>query len=618
MLVNDPLFSKEGVKFFAETGSGGRRSEPNPAGRRDRNLRRGKQSLNSYATGMSEKDKKNEVNCYLCDGTHKVEDCQEIIGKTVEERSKIIGKKKLCYGCLEPMTKEHNAKTCKQRLTCKTCGKSHPTVLHGYTKKVRSDTSTSVKSDIKSPVSCISTCLSHEVLSMCILPIEICCDKTKSHVKTYAMLDNCSQGTFIKESLTNDLKISGLATLITVRTLNGEETIKTQAIEGLKAAQIGNEDKKCWINLPKCFTRDSLPVDSEEIITPDQIKRWEYLDGIATSIPDKNVEVGLIIGVNCVKALEPLEFIPSKNNGPYAFKTVLGWCVVGPVETSKTNKTGINCNLITVQQAPNLELAKHSFAAQVRVKDVGISKLLKKLYEADFTEANPKAVSKVTLDVEEMSTEDRRFLELMDAETKKIGKHYVLPLPFKNSELSLPNNRKIAEKRAASLKYHFLRDEKYWSDYKAFIQDLLNKGYARKSAGAPAEGKCWYIPHHGVYHPHKPKIRVVFDCSSKYNDRSLNSELMPGPDLNNLLVGVLIRFRQEKIAFMGDTEAMFYQVRVTEEHCSFLKFLWWENHDLEKPPDDHELLVHLQGGTSSPGCSTYALKRSFIDYEAKM
>ena len=30
--------------------------------------------------------------------------------KTVEERSELIGKKKLCYGCLELMTKEHNAK----------------------------------------------------------------------------------------------------------------------------------------------------------------------------------------------------------------------------------------------------------------------------------------------------------------------------------------------------------------------------------------------------------------------------------------------------------------------------------------------------------------------------
>ena len=122
-------------------------------------------------------------------------------------------------------------------------------------------------------------------------------------------------------------------------------------------------------DLPNCFTRDSLPVDSEEVVTPDQIKKWEYLDSIAKGIPDKNVQGGLIIGFNCVKTLESLELIPSKNNGAYAYKTALGCCIV---ETSKKSKRETDCNLMTVQQAPNLELARHSFAAQVIVKDVAI------------------------------------------------------------------------------------------------------------------------------------------------------------------------------------------------------------------------------------------------------
>ena len=121
----------------------------------------------------------------------------------------------------------------------------------------------------------------------------------------------------------------------------------------------------------------------------------------------------------------------------------------------------------------------------------------------------------------------------------------------------------------------------------------------------------------GVYNPNKPKIGVVFDCSSKNNDRPLNSELMSGPDFTNLLLGILIRFRQDKVAFIWDIGSKFYQVRVAEEHCSFLRFLWWENDDLEKPPVDFEMLVHIFGGISSPACSTYALKSSFIDYEVK-
>ena len=121
-------------------------------------------------------------------------------------------------------------------------------------------------------------------------------------------------------------------------------------------------------------------------------------------------------------------------------------------------------------------------------------KLRLKLYETDFTETNTNAISQVSQDLEEISTEDRRCFDRMDTETKKIGKLYQLLVPFRNSALPLPNNRKVAERRLISLKNQFLRDPKYWSDHRLFIQDLLTKGYARKSAGAPAEGNCWYIP----------------------------------------------------------------------------------------------------------------------------
>ena len=48
----------------------------------------------------------------------------------------------------------------------------------------------------------------------------------------------------------------------------------------------------------------------------------------------------------------------------------------------------------------------------------------------------------------------------------------------------------------------------------------------------------------------------------KYDGVSLNSNLLPGPDLTNSLVGVLLRFRQSKIGMMSDIEAMFHQVNV--------------------------------------------------------
>ena len=47
------------------------------------------------------------------------------------------------YGCLKPMAKEHNAKNCQQRLTCRTCGACHPAILHDYFPKVKTGDSQS-------------------------------------------------------------------------------------------------------------------------------------------------------------------------------------------------------------------------------------------------------------------------------------------------------------------------------------------------------------------------------------------------------------------------------------------------------------------------------------------
>ena len=102
---------------------------------------------------------------------------------------------------------------------------------------------------------------------------------------------------------------------------------------------------------------------------------------------------------------------------------------------------------------------------------------------------------------------------------------------------------------------------------------------------------------------------VVFDCAAKYKGRSLNQELLQGPDLNNTLVGVLLRFRQDKIAIVADIETMFHQVKVEPKDCNALRFLWW-NENIDKEPEDYQMLVHLFGATSSPSVCRFALERT--------
>ena len=50
------------------------------------------------------------------------------------------------------------------------------------------------------------------------------------------------------------------------------------------------------------------------------------------------------------------------------------------------------------------------------------------MYNAGFIEA----IIGTSGNIEEMSYEDQKFLKLMDENARKIGKHYQLPLPFRD------------------------------------------------------------------------------------------------------------------------------------------------------------------------------------------
>ena len=104
----------------------------------------------------------------------------------------------------------------------------------------------------------------------------------------------------------------------------------------------------------------------------------------------------------------------------------------------------------------------------------------------------------------------------------------------------------------------------------------------------------------------------MFDCSAKYG-KSLDDELLQGPDLTNSLVGVLTRFHQEPVAFMSDVEAMFHQVRVNPEDHSTLRFLWWPNGNLDLEPEEYMMTMHPFGAVSSPSCANFALKKTAAD-----
>ena len=253
------------------------------------------------------------------------------------------------------------------------------------------------------------------------------------------------------------------------------------------------------------------------------------------------------------------------------------------------------------------------FTLPIKTKEVFEPQHIKEMFELDFFSSNKD-------DDVALSVEDERFLEIVSKGIHmKNGKQFEIPLPLKVENVNFPNNQHVVTKRLMNLKGKLKRNPQMHDDYVHFMNELITKGYAERvplSELNQADGKVWFIPHHGVYHPKKPaKIRIVFDCSFRYDNVSLNECLLQGPDLSNNLVGILCRFRNKDIAFTCDIEAMYHQVLVNEEHRNLLRFLWFDNHDLEGDIVQYRMVVHLFGAKSSPSVANFALKAAADKFE---
>ena len=137
----------------------------------------------------------------------------------------------------------------------------------------------------------------------------------------------------------------------------------------------------------------------------------------------------LLIGAKCAEALKPKEMISSKESVPYAFKTIIGWCVVETISGTSKNGDKISCNHVSLAKVGLQNSGKHHFCVINEVKDTGIKDMVDKIYHTDFTDSiQPRKFGKM-LNLE-LSWEDQKFLRLMEKEVTKEYGHYQLPLPF--------------------------------------------------------------------------------------------------------------------------------------------------------------------------------------------
>ena len=258
-----------------------------------------KKKMKSYASNTTdnvqeEKDDIKEMKCLIYEEKHDLDNCKQFNNMSVDERSKMLRRKRLCYGCYLPVSAERTAKICKKRRACKTCAMKHPTGLYGYVPRWKvggaADNSKDSDSDAvktnfaEMDVKSASANMASKIISMCVVPIKIIHAETKREVSTFAMLDNCSRGCFIENNIKERLGASGRKTEIIIKTLNGDQEVASTVIPGLKVASDMEGVRQRWLNLAATYTREKLPADVGEVATTGKVAGWEHLKKLVDKV----------------------------------------------------------------------------------------------------------------------------------------------------------------------------------------------------------------------------------------------------------------------------------------------------------------------------------------------
>ena len=302
----------------------------------------------------------------------------------------------------------------------------------------------------------------------------------------------------------------------------GEDFVACQKINDLVVRGV-NENQE--VMLPKTYSRKEIPAKRGQIPRPETVKEWLHLKRIEEHLLpyQHDAYVGLLIGANCTKAIKPREVIPGANDDPYAVQTMLGWGIIGVINQSiidSQENSHCSCNCIVSREIEDdlVKTASH-VVAKPSAKELFVPAQVNRMFERDFSE--------VSKEEKTLSFLDRRFLNTLESNIQRLSNdHYEIPLPLKEEGLKLPNNRNLALSGLHRLKHRLKSDSEYRSHYETFRKDMTDKGQDEKVPDNELHldnGRVWYIPHHGVYHPQKPdKIRVVVDASAEFNGKSLN------------------------------------------------------------------------------------------------
>ena len=200
-----------------------------------------------------------------------------------------------------------------------------------------------------------------------------------------------------------------------------------------------------------------------------------------------------------------------------------------------------------------------------------------------------------------------RELNLIDKGLRHEDRYWLAKYHWIKDPNNLLDNKQAVMGMLKSTEKHMSKNRKHAEMYQQQIDDMIQCKGARKLPASELEeyrGTIHYISHHEVLKPdyELTPCRIVFSSSAKYQGHTLNEYWAKGPDLLNNLLGVLIRFRENRIAISGDIRKMYHAVKIDSigQHTPFYGEIWklrenqmfMSSHQCHLGINQQEILLH--------------------------
>ncbi|XP_036342704.1 uncharacterized protein LOC118751984 [Rhagoletis pomonella] len=230
--------------------------------------------------------------------------------------------------------------------------------------------------------------------------------------------------------------------------------------------------------------------------------------------------------------------------------------------------------------------------------DVHLERALTRLWELE------EAPQKTHLTYEERFCEDH-----FDTTHRRapIGR-FIVELPLK-PDVPLGDSRDLAVQNLLRLERRLARDVDLRLRYNEFMKELIDMNHMQ--IASETLNQTYYMPHHPVIKESSitTKLRVVFNASAKSSSgNSLNDALFVGPQLQQDLYTILIRFRTHRFAVTADIAKMYRQICVSSKHADLQRIVWRSDPSL--PIQDFRMVRVTYGVSAASHLAVRSLQQT--------